>query len=504
MNGKGLNTEHVLNIDERPSVFDSFNSKDVLFSVLSIFFAFFTLKMTFSKAGGVWVSVLTVIFCLSIYTYAKAKKITISKNSYMYLVYNLLLGLSFSIFENKTFLGVNLIFLVLSCCYWVITLGDARVTKSLDSHVIYDLMKGIFERPFENIRETFAANPLVRVNKKNKNLMYVMIGLLVSLPVLVVVISLLSSADDLFATWVVKFINGAIENFAENSLLFLFSLPLGYFLFLYVYRNMVTPKVSKESIAISKGPNIVFITILTVFILTYLIFFATTIIGFIEFQKEKMTPNTISSYARTGFFQLVKVSMINVVIFIAVKLFGDEEHKIIKTLLSIIGLETLGLIFIGFSKMQLYVSKFGLTLMRFNTSIFMVVLFLCVCFFIAGLWIDYNYTKFSILVMAMSVLGISFFNTGQYIANYNYKKYQAGELKNIDVSMFNSLGADAIPVAMEIYDTTTDYMVRDDLEEYFNNMKTDIEDTSKNTINYSRINGMNLIEDFKEAQQHDS
>ena len=103
MNNEKLNTENLLSLDDQYSLFNGFNSKDVLFSVLSIFFAFFTLKMMFSKTGGIWITVLACIFCLSIYAYAKTKRITISKSGYFYLLYNLLLDLSFSIFENKFF-----------------------------------------------------------------------------------------------------------------------------------------------------------------------------------------------------------------------------------------------------------------------------------------------------------------------------------------------------------------------------------------------------------------
>ncbi|GGD03884.1 DUF4153 domain-containing protein [Enterococcus wangshanyuanii] len=498
-----LHSKNEIKSSEKPVKSTQFNTKDLIFNLFSIAITFFTLKMFISEAGGIWVTLLTICFCVGVCVYAKIQKITMKKASYVYLLYNLLLGLSFAIFENTIFLGMNLFFLVLSCSYWIMTLGDARTTKTLDSHIIYDLFFGIVVRPFKNLSESFSVYSVARSDKKNKNVRYVVIGLMFSLPVLLLVITLLSSADALFGDWMFNILSYLSENLKSNILIFLFSIPLGYYLFLYVYRNMICLNKSSKTKKRFKGPDAMFITILTVFILVYLIFFVSTIMNFSAFLQKPITASTVSEYARTGFFQLVFVSLINIGIFTLIKIVGNEKNRGIIVLLSIIGVETLGLIFLGFAKMQLYISQFGLTLMRFNTSAFMLVLFICVCLFITALWKQFNYIRWVVVIIAFSFLGISYQNAGRFIASYNYKKYQQETLYEFDLSVFYSLGADVVPVALKMYQETEDETLKLELEKYFDYMEGQLVEHSNNQISVSRMKAKALIQTYMEEKHDD-
>lgn len=216
-------------------------------------------------------------------------------------------------------------------------------------------------------------------------------------------------------------------------------------------------------------------TVLVSFILLYLVFFATAILGYFDFRQEPFSSVAVSDYARTGFFQLSLVSLINVTMFLVIKSLSDNQ-KIITLGLSMIGIETLGLIVLGFAKMQLYISSFGLTILRFNTSCFMIVLFICVCLFIVALWRPFHYIRITIIVVALSILGISFRNTGNDIAAFNIQKYQSGQIEELDIEVFYTIGIEAVPAVVEFYDQTKDSDLKELLDyEYLRPMADELE-----------------------------
>lgn len=477
----------------------NFTIMDVFLSLASILVVFFSLKMIQTNAGGIWITLLTIVVCSVVYLYAKKKQLKITKVSYAYLLYNLLLGLSFSFFENTLFLGFNLIFLILSNIYWILTIGHSRKTSTLDNRILNNLLHSLFILPFKKVQETFS----IYYFNKNKNIHYILLGVLISLPLLWVVINLLSSADKLFDSWVSTVTIRFSDNIYENLVLFLFSIPIGYYVFLFLYRNLMTEDLIIETKKIIKKPSAIFITILTIFIIIYLLFFISSMFSFFEFQKETITAEAISLYARDGFFQLVIVALINVGIFTVVRIFGDQDSFLIKILLSFIGSETLGLIFIAFGKMLLYISKFGLTLMRYNTSIFMLVLFLCITFFILGLWKQFNYVGYSIVAIAFTVLAVSYQNVGNFIVSHNYQQFKEQKIEELDVSVFYTLGIDAVPIAVQIYMETSNEKVKTDMEIYLNDMEMFIASDASHSISYSKKLATNQMNEFRKETNNE-
>lgn len=465
-------------------------SKELIFMGACIFLGYLMIRAFMNGSGGIWVTLLTIVSCATVFTYAKVTNRQVKKNHYGYLVYSLLLGLSFSFLDNRVFLGLNLIFLLLSMNYWVLVLTGKRRVPYLSQFIISDIIIGTFKRPFQNLGSTFVFKESEQ--KKDKTIKNIGIGLLISLPIFIVVLLLLSKADSMFEQFLYSFTVTLSENMAERIVAFLFALPIGVYLFLFVYKNSLNEAEDEKRNRKRKGQPIILLTVLVSFILLYLVFFATAILGYFDFRQEPFSSMAVSDYARTGFFQLSLVSLINVTMFLVIKSLSDNQ-KIITLGLSMIGIETLGLIVLGFAKMQLYISSFGLTILRFNTSCFMIVLFICVCLFIVALWRPFHYIRITIIVVALSILGISFRNTGNDIAAFNIQKYQSGQIEELDIEVFYTIGIEAVPAVVEFYDQTKDSDLKELLNyEYLRPMADQLEKNPA-TITLQRMQSKKLL-----------
>lgn len=464
---------------------------DLIFMGACIFLGYLMIRAFMYSGGGIWVTLLTLLSCSTVFFYAKGTNRELKRHHLGYLSYSLLLGLSFSFLDNKVFLGLNLIFLLLSMNYWVLVLTGKRKVPYLSQFFFSDMLLGTFKRPFQNLASTFVFKQSDQ--EKDKTIKNIGIGLLISLPLFIIVLLLLSKADSMFERFLHYFTVTLSENMAEQLVALLLAIPIGVYLFLFVYKNLTEQMKPEKAKTKHIGAPTILMTVLISFIVLYLVFFATAIAGYFEFRQKVFSSGAVSDYARTGFFQLLVVSLINVTMFFVIKSLSDDQ-KMMKLGLSMIGIETLGLIVLGFAKMQLYISSFGLTILRFNTSCFMVILFICVCLFIVALWRMFNYIRVTIILVALSILGISFRNTGNNIAAFNIEKYRSGQIQDLDIEVFYDVGIEAVPAVAKFYHQTTDINLKEAIENtYLIPLAAQIKNGPR-TITVQRLQGESLLE----------
>ncbi|MDH6365127.1 hypothetical protein M2139_002128 [Enterococcus sp. PF1-24] len=448
--------------------------QDLIFAGISIITAFAMIRGLMQHMGGILITGITFIFCSSILFYLKSKNLKLSTRQFAYFAYVLLLGASFAVFKNRVLLKINLFFLIFSCLYWVLTIVGARKNNTLDQHFFSDLLYGIFITPFRKLNRF--VHKIKWLRYEHHNLKLVLLAIAISLPILSLVIYLLTFADQQFEA-VISYLTSALsENLGEYFFSLLLAIPLGSYLFLLVYRNINSSQQTRKQLTIKTGPNIFFMTILILFITVYLLFFASAYVGYRLTDTYQLEEN-----ARQGFFQLLPVALINVTIFAIIKNFSNYS-KSIQIGLTLIGLETLGLIWLGLAQMFLYIQYYGLTILRFNTTWFMIALFICMMIFIAALWKKFNYTKGTVLFLAAVMLILSWGNSGKIITNYNYQQFQTGQLKKLDSSVFYDIVAEAVPTAIEIYQESEDEDLREEMFDYLLEMQTLIEEDSSFTL----------------------
>ncbi|GFH42948.1 hypothetical protein Hs30E_14990 [Lactococcus hodotermopsidis] len=468
--------------------------KTRLFTLANILIAYLAIRLFMATSGGILLTILTVVFCASVLLYLKSKAIELSRTHVVYLIYVLLLAISIALQDNKMLQSVNIWMLALSLNYWLLVVVGARKNKQLDSHIFYDFLDGLFIRPVKfSKKKEIAGKKSSFLTIKTNNILKIFLGLVIAFPLLIFVLILLISADAIFEQMISVIFSFKFGNIWQDLVILLVAMPLGTYLALLVNKNIKAKRIEHRQIKPIADSMLVFLTILSIFILLYALFIVASIFSCLSLLTPNGNTEVVVAVARNGFFQLLVVTLINVMIFWFVKLFG-ENTKQIRLALTLIGIETLGIIVSALIKMLFYILNYGLTILRFNTSVFMLILFVCVMIFTFSLWRTFNYTRLTVGVVAFCLLGLSFNNSGNMIANYNYQRYCTGKIDDFDVSILNKVGVEAVSTALEIYQKTDDDNLKNKIKMYLSQSQHAIS-KQKSMITLQRMTAAKKIDD---------
>lgn len=305
----------------------------------------------------------------------------------------------------------------------------------------------------------------------NENTIKIVKGLIIAVPLLLIIVPLMMSADVIFMGMVEKVfdIDKVVDLlFGEfNIVSFIFHLILAFILFYGLTKTLTHCNNDTMAPIIKKTDAVTAITVTGIIGTIYGLFSFVQIRG-ILFSNVKLPEDyTYAQYAREGFFQLFILALINmsIVLFCAARY---ENNKILKIILYFLCAFTYVMIFASAYKMIMYIEVYNLTFLRI-----MVLWALLVIAFIMAAVIRYIYSdnfslfKFCVIVVSSLYLVIAFakpdFITAQYNLNF-------GNDKNIDWYYLKNLSCDAMP-AITGYQTTLKLGDSSDMEEDYKNIK---------------------------------
>ena len=280
----------------------------------------------------------------------------------------------------------------------------------------------------------------------------VLLGLCVAVPILLLLISLLSSADAAF--------EGIVKLLPEWDIKELIAtLIFGGGLFFILYTRaaaLAHAPVASSQTKTHKGINSLTVnTVLVAVAFVYLVYLFSQLAyfsgGFSGILPEGYTN---AEYARRGFFEMAWLCSINLVIIVLAAGFTAREKKLpaaTKILCLFIGLVTLFLTITASAKMILYISAYGLTRLRLLTEVIMV--FVGVTTAIVTLWLFLPRLPYMQVVLVLAlVIGASVLwaDVDTMVAHYNVRAYQSGQLDSIDITYLNTLGDGSVPYLIEL------------------------------------------------------
>ena len=383
------------NEEKRPPV--PADSTDFWFAVIYTVVGY-GLAYLFSSDGFGWkFSVFTAVYALAALSYLFRKEKKIPKESWFWLAMMLGSGLPYGFYTAMP------VFQVLGtaalAAYWTLAAGGCLLENDRTSQwAAADFWNGIWRIPFGNFACYFhvLAGGGEKTSQKAgvRKLGAILCGFLLAIPVLLVVLPLLSSADDNFS----RLLTGFMDNFSENVLSFVlravFSLPVTAYLFGLAYgcvHRRKTDRIRREAVRrtgdrVRMVPDAAVYTALLTISVCYVLFMVLQ--GqylFSAFAGIRPEMYTYSEYARKGFFELCGVAAVNLAVLLAANLFTKTDREYNRTLRWLnlqISVLTLLLIGTAASKMVLYISAYGLTIRRIQTMVFMgwlAVVFLLWC-----------------------------------------------------------------------------------------------------------------------------
>lgn len=374
----------------------------------------------------------------------------------------ILLSSTYFIFDNLTFYLINIVLIPILYLIMVIwAISDFQIKS-----IIYKIILMIFE-PLNYIGDVIRAvlkefNPKEKDEqigeKKEKNNIFKAVcftGIIA-----LIVIGLLCSADNEFAkifSTIFKDIN--IFNVSELTGRIIIII-IAFFYFAGFFMNMLDKenglKEFEKDEKAEKKESYTIRMMITVLNLVYLVFCFTQIKVLFTEQNIKY-----SEFARKGFFQLMIVSLINIVMILKANNKNlketEKQEKYKKTMCIVMVIFTLIIIISAFARMTLYQQNYGYTRLRIlvdYTLITEIILLIPTIIYILKNKIDLIKTYF-VIIITMYCL-VNFINIDKIIMKNNFNRYK--ETGYIDLNYLMEMNnSDLIEQLLELKDTEFKY-----------------------------------------------
>ncbi len=282
----------------------------------------------------------------------------------------------------------------------------------------------------------------------------VFLGILLSIPVLIVVIPLLISSDVAFS--------GLTSKISEDFFNTIFEIIVGLLIapFFLSYCLSLKKDERKEICKDKNGSveNAIIISFLSVISLCYLSYLFSQLAYFFSAFSGFLPKDytfTVSEYARRGFFEMCIIAVINFILSFTVLLLSKKNNNKIciasRILCLFISFFTLIIIATALSKMILYIDSFGMTKLRITTSAFMIFLAIVFVSLILRLFIPkVNVLRVALATASCILIMLSVFNVNIIVAKYNYEAYKSGVLKTIDIETIYELNEEGVPYLVKL------------------------------------------------------
>lgn len=432
-------------------------------------------EFVFWGGSGIGITLLFLTLAAAYYIacgFPRGGKIRIAEHVLL-LVLTLSLAVTYSLFSNQSlrFLNFPVLVLLLGILFLHGSLGDKL---ALDRPLFQaELFVSYFGRPFlaiakpwteaGDLRKSVNTDPLAGEKKKKAKSAFVqvLVAVLIAVPLLALLTGLLAASDPIFGRILQPiadlFKNLRISTLFGKTVLFLVLLPFVASA-VWSYRNKMTlipvtdPPANKQNFT---APAVFSVTILALVDLLYVVYDAVQFLYLFGGLRGNLPAKlTYAEYARNGFFELAFVSFINVgLLLLSIKLTARKgDLGIVSRILSCLLLLLASVQLVSaFSRMNLYIKVYGLTVLRYFVVAFMILL----AVYFAALLVKEFMPKFPIFRVMLfgAVLALVLLNFSMpdlRIAKYNVDHYLSGDIRQIDIEYISwNLSGDAKVYVLE-------------------------------------------------------
>ena len=403
--------------------------------ILSLILSVWHSMLFFRQSVGISVILFAIptIFA-TMYVLEKLGKIK-NKKAYILTVPILILSSTY-LFFNNTYFNILNIFVILALFASMITWAISDKLKLAHFfEKIFNIIVGPIEflgKGISIIRDTLFTTskdkPKIAIFKR------ILKAIIIAIPILIVILFLLISADDEFAKLFSGLADYIVKIFTNWEILY-FILRIALIIILFIYfvsfiYNLTNEKSSYNVIEkVSKTKKIkidtfTVNTILTVLNVVYLIFTAVQLIHI----GDNVSIEKLSETARQGFFQLMVVSIINFVLVIITTMNSSEEGKTAKNYKKIMNIImiifTVVILAVSVQKMMLYVNRYGFTYLRIFVLFTLAteaLLIIPTIMYIVKEKMNLFYSYLAIIIIMYILLNVV--NVDKFIAKQNIDLY---------------------------------------------------------------------------------
>jgi hypothetical protein len=423
-------------------------SKFGLFSVISLLFGGFFAFWFYKAYLGLNVLLFTVVIITLLSITMNRLSLKLKTGTKVYYAGAVLFGISTTLTSSEILQFLNIIAIL-------ILLDLSLLHQFYEDHrwdftKHFSRMIGLVFQSIASIAFPFADSVVFLKHTKllkNDRARNIFIGIIISLPILWIVLALLSGADLLFG------------EMTRDIFSFLFSsdiLAVGFmvlfgFLSCYLILCGAATKAGIDEIKIrTKADTTIAVTVMSTLCLVYVLFCGIQII-YLFANGLFVLPEgfTFAEYARRGFFELLAVTIINIILMLLCSAFF-KESKLLRLILTVMTICTYIMIISATYRMLLYISVYHLTFLRLFVLLSLLIDTLVLAGVIAA---EYNKKfplfRYCVVVISLSYLIFSFARPDYFIASYLSEQK---ELLNAEDILFltTELSADAVPVVLPL------------------------------------------------------
>jgi len=281
--------------------------------------------------------------------------------------------------------------------------------------------------------------------KKGDKKLYARIGmaLLITLPFLGVFIALLSGADSQYSHFIINLVkfNSGLE------LHYFVTMPLYFIAYLLLFIYSFSNHKTRTKIQETKVLDLLIVGIFLGLInLLFLSFIAMQIPFLINGTFQPVAGMNVADFAREGFFQLMAVMGLVMLIFLFIMRRFKGEKRITFFLVGLL-VQSIIMGIISLKKMHLYQEIRGATVLRYYVEWFDYFLIFSLALGILFLLRKYAFTKLLNIIVILGLVSFTLIislNIDAMVAKHNIEKFQTNPDK-LDKAALRWLSIDALP-----------------------------------------------------------
>ena len=460
-------------------------------SIYGLISAFSFIYLILPVMPGISVPIFIVLQYISIYFVIKDRSEIKNKYGILVMIPIFILSLNSYISGSELWKTTNFFVILLLYCTMILIIGGKLNLKKDSFEFIIKIMAKIFE-PFMNFTIPLKWYSLIEGNASKRLIIKrFIIGGIISIPCVIFLLIMLSSADMIFSGKMNSVFNWIFDVINFNYIIkLLYGIFVGLYLFGLLYSLFDNNTLIKKHGDLNHNNNkdlqnkvhgdLIVFNILLFSILIVYSFFIMIQFKYLFSSVELPYGLNYSDYARRGFFELLFLSVLNIGLILVTIHFLKEKiyvekckwAQITKIFMLYLGLLTLVMLISSFYRMMLYDNEYGYTRLR-------VLVYLFLIFESVGLLMTFKYIfkpNFNILIGYL-LIGLIYYLTlnviqiDRIIAKRNIDMYFAGQTETIDVGYLMSLSIDAAPEIIRLSNSDdVDILTKYKAEAYLENI----------------------------------
>lgn len=486
------------------------NSIKIKLSIYGLLSAVSFIYLILTHNPGISVPVFTIIQFVSIFTLIYKREEAKNKKGLLMFVPIFILSLNYYLSGSYLWRAPNFLCTMLLYSTMVAILTDNFPVKELSFKFLFKILEHVIV-PLRNFNIPFKwINKYKSDDAKKKLHSSIILGIFISLPFVVFLLIMLSSADLVFSVKV----ENTLEWFSKMldlELIFkiIFGMIAGLYLFGLIYIVFAEKKSDSQNAIFTLEIRPKNVDTIVINILLSSILLVYTLFIFIQFKylfAGSVLPGNLNyaEYARRGFFELIFLSFLNIgLILLTVYLYKEKIYvqrnkwsNLTKIFMMYLCAVTFVMLISSFYRMYLYDQEYGFT--RLRVLVYGFLIFESIGLIITAAFI--MRPEFNIMAVYM-VIGLCYYlclnvvQIDNIIAKHNVDMYLAKETDSLDIDYLMSLSVDAAPqIARLVENNNADIMTRYKADLYFKNIEENYSsDSLWQSRNYSIDKAIQLI-----------